>query len=97
MTEQEARILLAEECRKQGLGGIRSLDRRAIMIFDKATNAGIAAILHVANAAHPTDAPAPVTDEMLRAGLNGFNERPHSRLDVRVRLAIEAALADNGR
>jgi hypothetical protein len=49
MTEQEARKLLADKMRDQGLGGTRRLDRRALDIFDRATAAAIAAILHVAN------------------------------------------------
>ena len=49
MTEQEARKLLGEECAKQGLGGVRSLDRRALNLFDKTVAAAVAAILRVAN------------------------------------------------
>jgi len=49
MTEQDARVLLAEECKKQGLGGTRLLDRRALVLFDKTVAAAIAAIMRAAN------------------------------------------------
>lgn len=44
ITDQRLREILMEECAKQGLGGTRFLDRRAIKLFDDTVAAALAAM-----------------------------------------------------